>query len=162
MSTLPTLILDSLGVVALIGGTVAILMSKTAKENTLASTELIVNLEKLRKADTELFNKRITELEQRNGDNLILITNLQGQLNSIKDVPLQDLAKSMKAISKDTRANALNNAKILQTLLSSATLLVENTQNIANKTEQVKDDLARKNENASHAVRIVKEDLKKK
>ena len=162
MSTLPTLILDSLGVVALIGGTVAILMSKTAKENTLASTELIVNLEKLRKADTELFNKRITELEQRNGDNLILITNLQGQLNSIKDVPLQDLAKSMKAISKDTRANALNNAKILQTLLSSATLLVENTQNIANKTEQVKDDLARENENASNAVRIVKEDLKKK
>ncbi len=153
-------VLNGLGIVGIVGGAATILLSRNSKENSAVATELIDNLQKLRDADKEEFTRRITLLEHQHNENTVIIASLQGQITTLKDVPLRDLAKTMRAMSKDTKANAQSNAEILKTLLASATLLAQNTQHIADAAQTVKTDLVRDTENAANAVRVVKTDLK--
>ncbi len=133
--------LNSLGIISLLGGAVTIILSRNSKENSAVAGELIDNLQKLREADKEEFTRRITLLEHQHNENTVIIASLQGQITTLKDVPLRDLAKTMKAMSRDTKANAQSNAEILKTLLASATLLAQNTQHVAEAAEAVKTDL---------------------
>lgn len=120
MISAPTVILDALGIVAFIGGSVAYLKSGTRKVNDAASVELIANLTKLRETDKEDFNKRLTVLENQRKEDTQSIARLEGQVQAYKDIPLQAISASMEKMAQVNASIANSNAQILDTLKSSA------------------------------------------
>jgi hypothetical protein len=98
----------------------AYIRSTTRKVNDVASTELIANLTKLRETDREEFNNRLKLLENQHVEDAKALANMQGQIATYKEIPLERLAKSMEQMAVDSRANAISNAEILATLKKSA------------------------------------------
>jgi hypothetical protein len=145
---LPTAILDGFGIVSIVSGGVVIIFGRTSRLNTATANELITNLQKLREADKEEFNYRIQALEalhiedqKQHVANVTAIANLQGQIQTYKDIPLQKLAAAMESLKTDSRANADTNAKILETLQASAVVLAKDTSSVAAATERVRSTL---------------------
>jgi hypothetical protein len=120
MSSITTAAFDAIGFITLVIGAIAYIKSTTRKVNDTASTELISNLTKLREIDREEFNNRLKSLEAQHVEDAKLLANMQGQIATYKEIPLERLAKAMEAMAVDTRANAVSNSAILDTLKRSA------------------------------------------
>jgi hypothetical protein len=113
---------DSIGFLALIAASAIYLKSTTRKVNDGAATELIANLTKLRETDKEEFNNRLKILEAQHLEDAKALANMQGQIATYKDIPLEKLADTMTSMAVDIRSNAQSNAAILETLQRSAVI----------------------------------------
>jgi hypothetical protein len=120
ITTLTTVALDGVGFATLFIGAMAYLKSTTRKVNDDASVELIANLTKLRETDKEEFNSRLKLLEAQHFEDAKMLANMQGQIATYKELPLERLAKAMETMAIDTRTNAVSNTEILATLKKSA------------------------------------------
>jgi predicted nuclease with TOPRIM domain len=81
------------------------------------------------------------ELTEKHEENLAQLNSMQGQLDVLKSIPLVNIDTTLKQISTLNQSLAKSNSKILETLESSATLLIKDTKNAADKVEEVKEDL---------------------
>lgn len=96
---------------------------------------------KLLSGTNDLLKEQNTELRAENkewrtkhSENEKAIANLQGQIDTLKTVPLQQISAGLDAISQ-------TNAKILETLEQSASTLARNTAQVGKAVEQVRSDL---------------------
>ena len=139
-----TILLDGLGIVAIVGGGLIILFGRRSKENSLAGNELIDKLEKLRKADKEEFtkqqeidreefDKRLKLIESQRNECSNKIASLQGQIDVLKNVPLGNIDATL--------------IEIRDSLKSSAVILAIDTKDVAEKAKEVKSAL-NKNDSA--------------
>jgi len=158
MTSITTLVLDSLGIVALVGGGLTVLFSGRNKENNSASTELIDKLEKLRSADREEFSKqqkadrdefsaRIKVLEVQHVEDAKKQASLQGQIDILKNIPLGNIDATL--------------VEIRDTLKSSAIVLALDTKDAALAAKEVKSTLSKDNTAVADAATIVKLTLNK-
>jgi len=98
----------------------------------------------LKEQNTELkvANK---ELLAKHNDNLMQLSSLQAQIDTIKSIPLANIDKTLREIIKFNKTQSATNRKILQSLDSSATVLARNTENVARAARNVKSDLVESN-----------------
>ena len=87
----------------------------------------------LKAANKDLWDKQVESQK--------LMASLQGQIDILKSIPLVNIDTTLKQISTFNKSLADSNNKILGTLEKSATLLVKDTKNAADKVEEVKEDL---------------------
>jgi hypothetical protein len=111
-----------------LGGAFSIIFSKVKNDNLSDLKERVAILEKEREEarDQHVANQRA-------------IANLEGQLNTYKEIPLKDIARSLQELSK-------SNDQILSTLQTSANTLVVDTRAAASEVKAVKVDLQERNQ----------------
>jgi len=104
------LIRDILGYASLVGGSILILMSKVKTDNLNDLKDRVAILEKERE-----------EARRQHLDNQKAIANLEGQLKTYKEIPLQQISNSLVELSN-------SNSKILSVLQKSAEIEENNTK----------------------------------
>lgn len=123
-----------IGYIVGVGGGLIALMSRRNKDNNSAGTELIDKLEKLRLVDKEDFDKRLKAMEGQRNECANKIASLQGQIDTLKNVPLGNIDATL--------------VEIRDTLKKSAVVLALDTESAASEVKATaarlgKDDTAK-------------------
>lgn len=82
-----------------------------------------------------LLEKEREEAREQHIENQKAIANLEGQLQTYKEIPLRGIDSSLKELT-------LSNQEILNTLKKSATSLAKDNESVSKAVKQVKTDLA--------------------
>jgi hypothetical protein len=141
MTTLPTIVLDGLGVVAIVTSGVFTIFGSRNKNNDRVSTELINKLTALREADKEEFSNRLNLLEEQHLEDSKALSSMSGQIDVLKSIPLVNIDTTLKEIAKFNKSIADVNSKILDRLELTASDLVAANKEVAFKVRKVKEDL---------------------
>jgi chromosome segregation ATPase len=115
-----------LGYIVGVVGAVTVIFSKVKNENIKDLRERVEILEKERE------DARTKHIENEKA-----ISNLEGKLESYKEIPLKSIASSLEALPKIVDSNA----QILETLKGSATVLASGTRTRARAVKKVMTDL---------------------
>lgn len=102
--------MDIIGSIALVGGALLVLLSNRNKAATEAQNRLI-----------QAQKDRLDILEKQHIESAKLIGQLQGQLTAYKDLPLKEIAHSMKAISEGQKTTEV----IMQTIATGQASIIE-------------------------------------
>jgi uncharacterized membrane-anchored protein YhcB (DUF1043 family) len=134
---LTTIVLDLIGIVTIIGGSILALISRLPKETIINQKALIESYEK-RFADIE--HQQSEDLKHHTEERLVnakAIADLQGQIKVYKELPLQEMALAMQDISRVNKVIADSNREILLTLRSSAIIAADDRSTLLNPTQNI-------------------------
>ncbi len=118
------------GYISLISGAILILASKVKTNNLNDLKERVEILEKEREY-----------AQAKHLENQKAISNLEGQLQTYKEIPLKSIALSLEALPKIVESND----QILSTLHGSAVSLSSDTRHASDAVERVRTDLKSSN-----------------
>lgn len=134
MTEITGIIISASGVVTVIVGIAFFSWFKILKETNV--------LLKDQNEELKIANK---ELLLRHNENLVQLASLQGQIDTIKSIPLANIDQTLKQIIKFNKSQSVTNRAILKNLEASATVLARNTENAAGEARLVRADLVESN-----------------
>jgi len=108
------IILNVLSLVALLGGGFLIIRSKTTKENIAQQKELIETLGRI----NETYKQEIVDLRTLHVENTKAIANLEGQIKTLKEVPLGRIMNGITIIEQTNKSIAETQGKIVDLITS--------------------------------------------
>lgn len=121
------------GYVALALGGMLTVFSRIPKETIRNQKDLIDTYEKRLKAlEDQKEEDHKTQLE-----NVKAIADLQGQIKVYKELPLQQMAEAMTAISDVNKGIAASNKEILKTLKASSVIAAEDRYGLTNPNQHI-------------------------
>lgn len=114
------------GYISLVVGAVLVLMSKVKTDNLNDLKERVEILEKERE-----------DAREQHIENQRAISNLEGQLNTYKEIPLKSIASSLEALPKIVDSNS----RILETLQGSAVIAATDRDALVNSNQTVENQV---------------------
>ena len=114
------------GYISLVVGAVLVLMSKVKTDNLNDLKERVEILEKERE-----------DAREQHIENQRAISNLEGQLNTYKEIPLKSIASSLEALPKIVDSNS----QILETLKGSAVIAATDRSQLVNSSQHIKNQV---------------------
>ena len=103
------ILLNSLSLIALIGGGWVLIRSRVSKENQTQQKELIRTLTDI----NATYKQEITDLKDLHIENTKAIANLQGQIKTLKEVPLNRIMSGIEMIESTNKSIAETQGKIV-------------------------------------------------
>ena len=103
------IILDALSLIALLGGGFIVVRNKASKENIKQQGELISTLT----AINATYKQEIIELKASHIANTKAIAHLEGQIKTLKEVPLHRIMGGIEMIERTNQSIAETQAKIV-------------------------------------------------
>jgi len=103
------IILNAISLIVLIGGGAVIIRSKASKENQIQQKELIKTLTEI----NATYKQEITDLKNLHVENTKAIANLQGQIKTLKEVPLTRIMSGIEMIETTNKSIAETQGKIV-------------------------------------------------
>lgn len=82
------------------------------------------------------------ELLSKHNENILKLASMQGQIDTLKSIPLQELAAYRIKVDSELREIHNTNKRVLDRLEKSAIVLTKDTKDAALAVEQVKEHLA--------------------
>lgn len=114
------------GYVSLVIGAVLVLMSKVKTDNLNDLKERV-----------EILEKELKYAHDQHNENQKAISNLEGQLQTYKEIPLKSIASSLEALPKIVDSNS----KILDTLKGSALIAATDRDALVNPNQKVENQV---------------------
>jgi esterase/lipase len=114
------------GYISLVVGAVLVLMSKVKTDNLNDLKERV-----------EILEKELKYAHSQHVDNQKAISNLEGQLQTYKEIPLKSIASSLEALPKIVDSNS----RILETLQGSAVIAATDRDALVNSNQTVENQV---------------------
>lgn len=108
------IILNAISLFVLIGGGIVIIRSKAGKENLAQQKELIQTLNGI----NATYKQEIIDLKALHIENTKAIANLQGQIKTLKEVPLTRIMSGIEMIEQTNKSIADTQGKIVDLITS--------------------------------------------